>query len=94
MSDGSLVAQWEYNDSGASTAIPLSELALLPVTLPLSLAGTVTISGNRSCHAIAHVVNGRIATLIYTGASGDFSGPNAACAPIVRGCLQMFRKKR
>jgi len=90
LNDGGLIAEWESTDVGANTSIPLAELALLPITLPLSLSGSISMSGAGYCHAIAHVEGGRVVTLRYSGASGGLSGRDAECLPIVRGCLRVF----
>ena len=90
LDDGGLIAEWESTDAGANTSIPLAELALLPITLPLSLGGSISMSGAGNCHAIAHVEGGRVVTLRYSGASGGLSGRDAECLPIVRGCLRAF----
>jgi hypothetical protein len=84
--DGSLLAQWDYIETGDTAALPLSDLAALPITLPFAIAGTVSINGSGNCHAIAHVVAGKITSFVYSGAAGVLSGPDARCHAIVRGC--------
>ena len=90
LGDGGLIAELDSTDVGANTSIPLAELALLPITLPLLLSGSVSMSGAGNCHAIAHIEGGRVITLRYSGASGGLSGRDAECLPIVRGCLRVF----
>ena len=84
--DGSVIATWTHTAPSAGASIPLTTLALLPITLPASLAGQIQLSGAASCNLVVHVVDGRVATARFNGASGGLSGPNEACAPIVRGC--------
>jgi hypothetical protein len=94
LSDGSHIAEWDYQSSSTSASIPLADMALLPVTIPLSLAGSISISGSGDCHAIAHVSDGRVVSLRYSGASGGLSGSDAECRSIVRGCLRMFHEEK
>jgi hypothetical protein len=84
--DGALLAQWDYSETGDTAALPLSDLAALPITLPFALAGTVSINGSGNCHAIAHIVAGKITSFAFSGASGGLSGPDARCRAIVRAC--------
>jgi hypothetical protein len=74
--------------------MPLSELAVLPIALPLSLAGTVSVSSTGDCVAHVLVVAGEIVSFRFPGASDGISGAGAECAPIVRGCLRAFRGRQ
>lgn len=90
LGNGDRIAQWDYTEPATQTTLPLADLALLPLALPISLAGagSVAINGSGSCHAIATVRDGHVTGLRYSGDNGGVSGRDAVCAPIVRECLQ------
>ncbi|CAH2606497.1 conserved exported protein of unknown function (plasmid) [Rhodovastum atsumiense] len=92
--DGGLVAQWGRSEAATSASLPLfADLALLPVTWPISLAsaGSVSVGSAASCRAIATVRGGRVESLRYAGDSDGVSGRDAVCAPVVRGCVRADR---
>ena len=60
----------------------------MQVSPPL-LGGGFKFAGSGSyCHAIFRLVDGRVATVTYTGDDDDFEGKDGVCAPIVRGCVR------
>lgn len=84
--DKSLIVEWASDQHGATASIPLANLALLPVTLPLSMAGNISLGGDTSCVAVGRVVNGHMVSLRYHGPSGTIlGGADAACVAVVRG---------
>jgi hypothetical protein len=93
--DGTQIAQWDETEKGNTTSIPLEALAVFPALLPLSLSsGSISISGEKSCNAIAHIVKGKIESFNYSGMSGGITGPNESCAPIVRACLKTLKDSK
>jgi hypothetical protein len=88
--DGTTVAMWSYVEPSRSMALPLADLALLPVSLPISLAGAGSTSPSTSgdCRAIATLRDWHVVSLRYAGADDGITGHDAVCAPIVRGCLR------
>jgi hypothetical protein len=87
---GLAIAEWDYQEPPTTETIPLADLALLPVTLPISLAtaGSITLARAGSCHAIATAQDGTVTGLRYSGDSDGLSGRDAVCAVIVRGCVR------
>ena len=88
--DGLVWAEWDYSEPTTTQSIPFADIALLPVTLPVSLAsaGSASIASAGSCHAIATVRDGRVTAFRYAGDDDGFAGRDAVCAPLVRGCLR------
>jgi hypothetical protein len=88
--DGTTWAQWDYAEPPSTQTLPFADLALLPITLPISLAsaGSASIASAGSCHAIATVRDGKVTALRYAGDDDGLTGPDAVCAPIVRRCLR------
>jgi hypothetical protein len=88
--DGTTWAQWELTRPTSTQSLPFADLALLPVTLPISLvnAGSLSLASAGSCHAVATVRNGRVTDFHYAGDDDGLTGPDAVCAPLVRGCLR------
>ncbi|CAH2603238.1 conserved exported protein of unknown function [Rhodovastum atsumiense] len=88
--DGVVIAQWDRAEAASSMTLPLLDLALLPVTLPVTLAGagSVSVGAVASCRVIATVRGGRVDGLRYAGDSDGVGGRDAACAPLVRGCVR------
>lgn len=78
-----------HTQKSPTANVPMADLLLLPVMLPLSLTGAgMSIGSDADCTAIATVRKGRIEVLHYTGADGGLLWPHAACKPIVRGGLE------
>ena len=46
LSNGDHLAEWDYTKSSQLASLPLSNLAMLPLSLPMSLAGSVSINDN------------------------------------------------
>jgi hypothetical protein len=92
--DGSTVYQWNI-DNNSQVAIPLSEMAELPLTLPMNLAGTsVSLGGNGSCRMIVHAQKlGAIDSVEFEGITDGLIGVNGNCAPLVQGCLRMLTRQ-
>lgn len=58
------------------------------VTLPV-VGGGYTLGGSGSnCNATFRLVEGRVASLFYSGNNDRPNGTDGVCAPIVRGCLR------
>lgn len=100
LADGTSIAQWDYAEpnSAASVPVPVSliamaaDMALAPLAPFALLTGMASPSigapTSGACHAIATVRDGRVIRLRYAGPNGGLSGPDAVCAPILRGCLR------
>jgi hypothetical protein len=81
------VAEWDYAEPPASASLPLADLAMLPVTLPMSaLAGTVSVGDSGTCRVIATLRSGIVERLVLSGANSGLSGRGAVCEPAMRGC--------
>lgn len=87
--EGLTITQWDYQEAPSSASLPLADLALLPVALPLSLtnAGALSVGTAHSCHVIATSETGRITGIVLSGDNGGLSGAGAACEPVFRGCI-------
>ncbi len=87
--EGLTITQWDYQEAASSASLPLADLALLPIALPLSLtnAGALSLGTAHSCHVIASSETGRITGIILSGDNGGLSGAGAACEPVFRGCI-------
>ncbi|GBQ26270.1 hypothetical protein AA0472_2058 [Acetobacter estunensis NRIC 0472] len=74
--DGQEVLVWkiERASSGALT---------LPAPLDISLSFNKTAA----CHVVATVRDGEVRQFVYTGPAQTWEGKDAACAPIIRGCI-------
>jgi len=61
--------------------------------LPAPLPGGVSLSGGGDCRVTFQLVGGRVRRIGYSGASQFNTGPgvDAACAPVVHGCLEALR---
>ncbi len=58
------------------------------VNLTLPIIGGISFSGGGYCHATFRVDNGRVTALRYTGDTNVMFSTDAACAPIVRSCVE------
>lgn len=87
--EGLTITQWDYQEAPSSASLPLTDLALLPVTLPLSLVNGASLSVGvaHSCQVIATSETGRISKIVLSGDNGGLSGTGAACEPVFRGCM-------
>jgi len=75
---------WMYEH----TATPPGGVTVAPV-LP---AGGVTISPvNGYCRVQLRMQDGRVTEVSYAGATAEFGERDAACAPIVRNCIDYRR---
>ena len=98
LADGSFLAQWDYIEPTANSTLPIpvslisdvTTMVFAPVLAPLAGVGTIStqVAASGGCHAIATVRDGRVTQLRYAGPNGGLSGPDAVCAPIMRGCLR------
>ena len=61
------------------------------LTLPI-IGGGFKLGGSGYCHAIVRVVDGRVATVNYTGDNDELVGREGVCAPIFRGCLRAHER--
>jgi hypothetical protein len=57
------------------------------ITIPTLLSSPLSVSMQGECRAIATVRDGVVTRIVYAGPAQGLSGPNADCAPIVRGCV-------
>ena len=81
------VREWDYAEPSASASLPLADLAMLPLTLPMSaLAGSVSVGDSGTCRVIATVRGGIVLQVVLSGANVGLSGVGAVCLPVVRGC--------
>jgi hypothetical protein len=88
--DGTTIAQWTYVEPPSTSSIPLAEIAMLPISLPLALTGSLSIGSSGYCTAIARAdASGRLISFRYAG-RGDGIGHDALCAALVRGCLRDY----
>lgn len=91
MPNGDKIAEWDYAKNAQIASVPLSNLAMLPLSLPLSVAGSVSIDDDGTCRAILTIRNGRIIAMRYAGDSDTLAGRDRMCAPIVRGCVRTWK---
>jgi hypothetical protein len=91
LSNGDHLAEWDYTKSSQLASLPLSSLAMLPLSLPMSLAGSVSINDNGTCKAILTIRSGKVVAMRYAGDSDSVSGRDSMCAPIVRGCVRTWK---
>lgn len=89
--DGTLVQEWDYTVPSSTASIPLAAIALLPVTLPLSLTGSFSTQETGSCRAIVRSRAGTVTGLIFAGASNSIGGADAHCGPIIKGCWRAWK---
>lgn len=59
-----------------------------PLTFKGPFSLELDLSGHGTCHFVARVRNNRVAQVEYTGPSDTLLGRYAACAPLVRACVQ------
>ncbi|MEE8663526.1 MAG: hypothetical protein SOH81_08095 [Acetobacter sp.] len=75
MRDGQEILVWKQAVKGPS------------ITIPTLFSSPLSISTQGECRAIATVRDGVVTRIVYAGPARGLSGPNADCAPIVRGCV-------
>jgi hypothetical protein len=73
--DGQEILVWKQAVKGPS------------ITVPTLFSSPLSISTQGECRAIATVRDGMVTRIVYAGPARGLSGPNADCAPIVRGCV-------
>lgn len=84
-----VVAEWRYQEPTSSSSLGIGAiLANLASPFAMLSGGSTSISSAGSCRAIATLAGGRVTALRYAGDSDGLTGPNAVCAPLVRGCIQ------
>lgn len=79
--DTILTYDMEAKGGGMSAGVPL-------VGLPI--AGTISLNSQGQCVMVAHLIDGKVATIKYTQADGGIMGPLSPCAHLVEGCLGML----
>jgi hypothetical protein len=71
---------YDYSATGAAISLKfLDDLSL-------------SLGGGGGCHLVLRISGSRVAEVHYTGTTGALSGPDAACAPLVRECLRQPRR--
>ena len=66
----------------------------LEITLPI-IGGGIAAGGSGSyCHALVHILDGRVTGVTYAGDNDDFIGREGVCAPVFRACLREQQKAR
>lgn len=71
---------YDYNATGAAISLKfLDDLSL-------------SLGGGGACHLVLRIAGSRVAEVHYTGTGGGMTGPDAACAPLVRECLRDPRR--
>jgi hypothetical protein len=85
--DGAVIVQWEYKEGAATASLPLADLALLPIAVPLAVVGSIPLNGQGWCNAVVTLRDGRAVSLRYAGNNDSLSGRHAQCAVLVKECL-------
>ncbi len=84
-------AEWSAKRATGNITVPLSDLALIPITWPISLAtaGSVTMPNSGDCTVVATLgADGRVQRVAYTGDRNGWRGKNTVCLPVIDGCLE------
>ncbi|MBV1835677.1 hypothetical protein KUA11_02420 [Acetobacter estunensis] len=58
-----------------------------PLDLKTPFSFELSLGGHGTCHVTATVQDGVVTRIAYSGPSATLEGPNAACGPVVRGCV-------
>lgn len=64
------------------------------ITFPIVGGGFKVGGAGSYCHAMLRIVDGKVASVNYSGDNDDFIGREGVCAPIFRGCLRDHEKIR
>lgn len=59
-----------------------------PLDLKTPFSFELSLGGHGTCHVVATLRSGFVHRIAYSGPSATLQGPNAACGPVVRGCMQ------
>lgn len=59
-----------------------------PLDLKTPFSFELSLGGHGTCHVMATLRSGHVQKIVYSGPSATLEGPNAACGPVVRGCLR------
>ena len=84
-------AEWSAKRATGNITVPMSDLALLPITWPISLAtaGSVSMPSSGDCTVVATSgADGRVQRVAYTGDRNGWRGRNTVCLPVIDGCLE------
>ncbi len=91
------ILEWDFTEnttSSNSLASPTGttlDAFLIPFTLPLTLAASAILpSTDLQCRVVAGVQGGWTTSLVLAGNTYGFSGENAGCDPITRGCFDLW----
>lgn len=79
---------WMYEH----TATPPGGITVAPVLPMLPFGGaSIVAAGNGYCRVQLRMQDGRVTEVSYAGATAEFGERDAACAPIVRNCIDYRR---
>ncbi len=76
---------WTYDRAPPASGIS----APVPV-----VGGSLSLSAANTCRVTFHLVSGTVTRIEYSSASDLGLAQDAACAPVVRGCLRMVQAGR
>ena len=76
---------WTYDRSPPASGVS----APVPV-----IGGSLSVSAGSTCRVTFQLVEGRVTRVGYAAASDLPLSQNAACAPVVQGCLRMVQQGR
>jgi hypothetical protein len=95
LDNGNKLSEWLYEEKAPQVSLPLAvpgaDVAVLPLAVPLNLASTVQLNSESNCKALVQTKDNVVIKLLYSGASGNLSGRDGVCMPLIRGCLREWK---
>ncbi|NHO32679.1 hypothetical protein [Acetobacter fallax] len=67
---------------------PVQPAVTLSSTLPPGITPTLALGASGTCHTVIRVHAGYVAAVHFTGVTLSMAGPTAACAPLIRECVE------
>ncbi|GBR03032.1 hypothetical protein [Acetobacter oeni] len=67
---------------------PVQPAVTVSSTLPLGITPTVSLGASGTCHTVIRIHDGYVAAVHFTGVTLTMKGATAACAPLIRECVE------
>lgn len=84
-------AEWSAKRATGNITMPLSDLAMIPIAWPISMAtaGSITMPNTGDCTVVATLgADGRVQRVAYTGDRNGWRGKNTVCLPVIDACVE------